>query len=448
MAEKPLYRQRIDKKLWLTYTIRYLFPDGFMSQYTLADIACWLDLPENLFPVPVRCFASDSKKIEKGDVFVALKGLRVDGHSFLEEVAQKGAVAALVSRNYSGPDFGLILIHVDDVIFSLQKLAKRWREVHNPRVIAVTGSVGKTTTKDFIATLLSSRYKVEKSTGNANSQVGLPMAILNYSKDSEFVVQEMAMSEPSNIAKLVAIVPPEIAVITKIGHSHVANFENGLVGVAAAKAEILSHPDTQWCIAYKESASFDCIANGGVCNKIFIEFENPQFDLPFTAKHLLEDFVLAAQVAKLLGITDEEIASKAKELSTFKNRFELLEMNGVFFLNDSYNASPESTKAALENLPKKNGKRIFAFGGCPELGIYHETKHREIAEIALKHVDHLLCLGEELVPMVDVFEKNQKPVEIFKDFDAFKKRIFALAEKDDLVLLKSMNLKQLWRVLE
>jgi UDP-N-acetylmuramoyl-tripeptide--D-alanyl-D-alanine ligase len=448
MADKALYSQRVDKKLWLTYTIRYLFPDGFMSQYTLADIASWLDLPDTLSPLPVRRVASDSKKIEKGDLFVALKGQRVDGHSFLEEVAKNGAVAALVLKNYSGPDFGLILIRVDDVVCSLQKMAKRWREIFNPRIIAVTGSVGKTTTKDFIATLLSARYRVAKSTGNANSQVGLPIAILNCAKDNEFLVQEMAMSEPGNIAKLVTIAPPEIAVITKIGHSHVASFANGLEGVAAAKAEILSHPETKWCIAYKDSARFSSIENGGSCNKFFLDFETPQIELPFTAKHLIEDFVLAVQIAKLLGVSQEEIANKAKELSTYKNRFELIEKEGVFFLNDSYNASPESTKAALENLPKKSGKRIFAFGGCPELGIYHEAKHREIAEVALLNIDHLLCLGEELLPMVDIFEKNQKPVELFKDFETFKKRIFALAKKDDLVLLKSMNTKQLWRVLE
>lgn len=419
------------------------------SRFTLADVAAWLDLPASSFPSnPIHLVACDSRKIQSGDLFVALKGKKSDGHAFLEEVAKAGAIAALVSSDYAGPDFGMTLIRVEDVVFSLQKMARRRRELHHFRVVAVTGSVGKTTTKDFIATLLSSRYRVEKSLGNANSQVGLPIAILNYSGESEWIVQEMAMSEPGNIAKLVDIAPPEIAVITKIGHSHVGNFSNGLEGVAAEKAGVFSHPRTKWGIAYNESGVFPSIAQTGNCKKLFIEFKEPKFPLPFTARHLVEDFVLASQVAQLLGITEEEIAGKANELSTYTNRFQLVQKNGIEFLNDSYNASPESTRAALENLPKRKGKRIFAFGGCPELGVYHEGKHREIAEVALQHVDHLLCLGEELLPMVDVFKRHEKPVELYKDFEALKKRIFELAKPEDLVLLKSMNLKQLWRVLE
>ena len=418
-----------------------------MSQYTLREIGAWLgreDLPE----MAIAEFGCDSRKIKEKDFFIALKGARFDGHSFLEEVSAKGVRAALVSKDYSGPDFGLVLIQVEDVISSLQLMANKCRESLKARVVAVTGSVGKTTTKDFIAALLSARYKVAKSQGNANSQIGLPISILNYPKDCEFVVQEMAMTEPGNIAKLVKILPPEIAVITKIGHSHVASFKNGLDGVAEAKAEILSHPDTKWCIAYKDLARFPPIATGGFCNKFFMEYEEVQVDLPFKAKHFIENFALAYQLASFLGVSPLEIARKAKELVTYKNRFEFVEKEGILFLNDSYNASPESTSAALVNLPARQGKTIFAFGGCPELGPYHETKHQEIANLALKHVDHLLVLGKELLQMVQIFEENRKPAELFEDFEEFKKRIYALATKGDLVLIKSMNPKQLWRVLD
>jgi len=137
----------------------------------------------------------DSRELRKGDLFFALQGKKVDGHSFLEEVAKKGAVGAVVAKSYEGPDFGLPLFRVDDVISSLQNLAKEVQKRRKNRVIAVTGSVGKTTTKEFIATLLSKKYRVGKTPGNANSQVGLPLTLLNMEGDEEVLVLEMGMTQ-------------------------------------------------------------------------------------------------------------------------------------------------------------------------------------------------------------------------------------------------------------
>jgi len=439
--------------------------------FTLAEVSAWLDLQDFLPSLPIRCVITDSSRAEGGELFVALKGKQVDGHSFLEEVARKGAIAALVSMDYHGPDHGLKLIHVPNVIEALQKMAKNRLASLNPRIIGVTGSVGKTTTKDFLATLLSARFTIGKSPGNANSQVGLPTALLNFAGDEEVLVLEMSMSEPGQIAKLVDIAPPEVAVITKIGYSHTQLFVNGIDGIAEEKAEIFSHPSTKWGIASFQAGKFPVVCANGFAKKLLVG-DNLEADvsfikesssvvriemgkessgpvaLPFTASHLIDNFVLAAVAARLFGLSFREIAERAQHLKIYKNRFELVEKKGILFLNDSYNASPESMRAALDNLPAVQGKKIAVFGEMPELGQYWHSAHREIATYALPLVDYLLCYGAGCMPMVDVFSSAGKPVEFIQEFSDLKKRVYALAKIGDLVLLKGANFNKLWRILE
>jgi UDP-N-acetylmuramoyl-tripeptide--D-alanyl-D-alanine ligase len=439
--------------------------------FTLAEIAAWLGMEGKAFPsAPVRHVITDSRQTEGGELFVALKGKKFDGHEYLAEVAKKGAVAALVSNEYSGPDHGLILFHVPDVIEALQIMAKKRLDCTKPRIVGVTGSVGKTTTKDFISTLLAKRFKIGKSPGNANSQIGLPTSILNLSGDEELLILEMAMSEPGQIAKLAALAPPEIAVITKIGLSHPKLFANGIEGIAEAKAEILSQGATKWGVISSQAGSYPVVRLKGDAKKLFVG-EGPEADvrffkegpnvricikdemsglisLPFTASHLVEDFALAATVAHLLGISFQEIEENAKDLKTVKNRFELVEKGGIFFLNDSHNASPESMLAALDNFPKVNGKAFAVFGEMPELGSYWHSAHTGVATRALTFIDHLLCYGEGTTPMVEVFSQAGRPVELFDDFNKLKRRVYELASPGDLVFIKGANFNKLWRILD
>src|SRR5579883_943967 len=199
-----------------------------MKQRTLSEIGYLLDLPERLPEVVFWKAETDSKNVGQGDLFFALTGAKTDGHRYLADVAAKGAVCAVVSKRYEGPDFGMVLIKVDEVLPALQKMAKKRIAAWDPPIVAVTGSVGKTTTKEFIATLLFSRFAVGKSPGNANSQVGLAIAVLNFSGDEEVLVLEMGMTEAGNIANLIQIAPPTISVITKIGMAHAGNFSNGI----------------------------------------------------------------------------------------------------------------------------------------------------------------------------------------------------------------------------
>src|SRR5579863_8630954 len=158
-------------------------------------------------------FCFDSREVKKGELFFALKGAHFDAHGFLKEVASRGAAAAVVDASYLGENFGLPLLKVPDVVEALHKLAKTIQAQRKQRIVAITGSVGKTTTKEFIATLLSRKFTVSKTPGNSNSQIALPTAILNAEGKEEFFIAEMAMSDAGHIQKLVEIAPPEIAVV-------------------------------------------------------------------------------------------------------------------------------------------------------------------------------------------------------------------------------------------
>ncbi len=427
---------------------------------------------------PITGFAMDSREVENGYLFFALRGEKFDGHDFLHEVGKKGGAAAVVDGTYQGETGGLILLRVEDVVAAMQKLAREAQKRRKQRIIAVTGSVGKTTTKEFIAILLSQKFTVYKTPGNSNSQRGLPLAILRASGEEEVFIVEMAMSEFKQIEKLVQIAPPEIAVITKIGYSHVDTIPSGLEGIATAKAEILMDPSTQWGVIEQEAASYAPIQQAGSCAKVTYGMacvraeradmvlepgvleagwvlnyqgdQSPVFRLPFSETHFLQNFAGAATVAKLMGLSWEEILKGVGDLKPIKLRFEKIDRNGVLIINDSYNASPESTKAAFENLPSPSFgcKTIVVFGEMLTLGRYSEEGHKKVGELALSKADHLLCYGKRCMPMIEMFASHGKPAEFFRDLNTLKKTLFDLSKPGDVVLIKGSNSHKLWQLLE
>lgn len=445
-----------------------------MNTYHLRQIAAWLGTPVQRDGL-IRLFQHDSRLVQPGDLFCALKGEKVDSHFFLKEVAEQGALAAVVSTTYQGEDYGLQLLAVDDVIEALHQMAKGAFRLRKTRVVGVTGSVGKTTTKEFIATLLEGQFSVAKTPGNANSKVGLPLSILNSLGTEEVFVEEMGMSSFHDIERLIAIAPPEIALVTKIALAHAAFFSEGLEGIARAKAEILSHPQTKLGVINAQAIRFSSMQQTGTCDRIsyglkeeFPEADyvletvgteyqivemgqrSPLFTLPFQATHLCENFLGAAAICRKMGMSWDQITAQAQKLKVYKNRFERLEVKGIIFLNDSYNANATSMKAALRNLPTPSpgGRRIAVLGSMRELGDFCETSHREVAEAAVEVVDHLICLGQECKPIVEYFNQRKKPVEWMESLAQVRSRVFDLAQPGDVVLLKGSNSHQLWKVLD
>ncbi len=415
-------------------------------------------------------FSIDSREVKKGDLFFALKGEKFDAHSFLKEVATRGAAAAVVNANYLGENCGLCLLKVPDVIEALQKLARTLQALRKQRVVGVTGSVGKTTTKEFIATLLAQKFTVSKTPGNNNSQVGLPLAILNASGEEECFIAEMGMNRAGDILKLVDIAPPEIGVVTKIGHANIEYFSDGFEGIAKAKAEILSHQSTKYGILNKQVMAYQAFQKEyPLQKKIFAmepekadfvleegwvvkegEVASDSFRLPFSATHLCEDFIAAASVARILGLSWEQIKSGAHHLKTVDRRFETIERDGMIIINDCYNASPESMEAALSNLPTPafGAKTIAVFGEMVDLGTYSEEKHCDLAHLASSKADHFLCYGKGCLPMMEIFDKKGKPAEFFRDLRELKSILFEISKPGDVILIKGSRINKLWQILE
>ncbi len=416
----------------------------------------------------------DSRLVKQGDLFIAFVGDRTDGHDYLKDVAEKKAIAAVVSDAYLGPAF-LPLIKVKNPLSFLQNLAKEVLKASQSKIVAITGSVGKTTTKEFIFHLLSQQYVTASSPGNSNSQIGLPLAVLNHTRgDEEIVVLEMGMTHAGQIAKLVEIAPPDIAVITSVGLVHACNFEN-LDQIALSKAEIFSNRKTNLGIINSSLNTFEGLFRNTCCpiftysalvstadytmineNATLTLYENNvekiKFDpLPFTGKHHLENFLAAATVAHHLGMQWHEIADRAKTLKLPQKRSQFVEINGILFIDDSYNAAPLSVKAALESMPLpkiEGGRKIAVLGSMLELGKFSEECHDEIGRYALEDVDLLFCLGVECRPMEKCWNTAKRPVKLFLERSILVEELKKIVMSGDVVLLKGSNASGVWKIIE
>lgn len=424
-----------------------------------------LDLPQDF---QITGYQIDSRLIQPGDLFFALEGEKTDGHFHLAEVKARGAVAAVVSKSYSGPDFGLTLLRLDDVLASLQELARYSLSLKQPQIVGITGSVGKTTTKDFAATLLEGKYKVFKTPSSFNTKRTFPLTLLNRS-DEEVLVLEFGMSEPGDIGRLMQMAAPDIAVLTKVALAHVAYFPGGLEEIAKGKKEIFSHPKTRTAIfphgyaveTQAEKLNFSLEERSA---DYFLSFAEGkfhldergvrayQFDPPFRQSHVLHNFLAAVAVARQMKMEWDEINRQVPLLKLPKMRFEMFEKEGIQFINDAYNANPESMRAALSNLPqpKEEGKRIAVLGTMKELGPFSEESHREIGQFAQRFADHLLVLGEEALPLCEAFSEVKKPAEHFVNLANLSSRLKELMRPGDVVLVKgsrSMQLEKLFDLL-
>jgi len=415
----------------------------------------------------------DSRMVQPGELFFALKGEKNDGHAFLAEAAQRGAVGAVVSKGYPGSVGGLFLLSVEDVQGSLQELARHSMQERPVPMVGITGSVGKTTTKEFLATLLEGKFRTGKSPSSYNSKVTFPLNLLNRTGDEQVLVLELGMSAPNEILSLVQIAAPEIAILTKVALAHALNFPEGLSGIARAKGEIFSQDRTKIAILDMDFLQYPDIVSQIRAEKITFSTLNPtadyflsfaegryrldergvrafEFDFPFKEGHLLQNFAAAIAGARQLGMQWEEIERQIPRLHLPKMRFEQFEKSGVWFINDAYNANPASMRAALENLPepKEGGKRIAVLATMKELGLFSIEAHQEIGRLAQKRVDVLLCLGEETAPLCDAYRESMKPAELFYDHQMVAEKLNEIMRPGDVVLLKGSRSMQLEKLLE
>ncbi len=398
-------------------------------------------------------YAADSRLCRQGDLFFALNGEKTDGHSFLGDAAKRGARAAVVQKGYQGSDFGMELHYVECPLTTLQDLAReKIADIRKP-IVGVTGTVGKTTCKEFLVRLLEGTREVSFSPDNQNSQVSLPLTILNHCGWGEdVVILEMGMSKPGEISRLVDIAPPHIAVVTAITLVHAENFDS-LDGIAHAKGEILCHPETKLGLI----PDHPVLQSKGTCKKKVVSLDKQEessapciaalasLSLP---RHHQHNALIAATVCLELGLTPEQILPRFPLLQVPKGRGTLLEKGGVLYVDDSYNASPEAVKAALNALPKASGKKIAVLGEMKELGKFSEEAHLSVGSYALDKLDLLIGYGPEAKVMADLWVKKGRRADWYDSRSETLDALKASIEPGDVVLIKGSNSCRLWELLE
>lgn len=395
----------------------------------------------------VTDFEIDSRMVRPGSLFFALPGIKSDGHSFLQEAQRRGAKMAVVSQAFREQIPGLPLIHVADVFKTLQVWARLYLLSLKTKVLAVTGSVGKTTVVDFACQMLAPYYYSVAKT--RNSQIGMPLSILNLKGNEDFVICEMGMDRPGQILNLVKIAPPEIALITKAALVHSAFFPKGLSQIIQAKKEIFSAPQTKIKIAnyelLKDFVSFSLISPKAF---YFLSPENKIYEkgilqgtvfLPFEEDSFRENFLAAYALVRNVGLTFLQIAEHTKKLVTPKMRFEKIWRQDILFINDTYNAAEISMLAALDNMPipKKKGRKIAILGEMRELGSFAKAAHLNVLRKAEQKADVVLCLG-----------KMYPKAEVYGDLKSLTADLQKILRPHDVVLIKGSRFWQMERILD
>ena len=393
----------------------------------------------------------DSRKVQKGDLFFAIN----NGNQYINEVLEKGA-SIVVADNYLGDDKRVF--KVPNTVEFMQKLAKEYRKALGLKVIAITGSNGKTTTKDMIYSVLSRKYITKKTEGNYNNHIGLPFTILQLKEKDEIVVLEMGMSGFGEIDLLSSIAKPDIGVITNIGDSHL-EFLKTRENVFKAKTELLNYVssestyiigDDQYLknvignkIGFNRENNFvieDFIdSNDGMSFKV----ENGEYTLNLNGKHNALNAGIAIAIGKRFDLTSEEIKEGLKNLHLTPMRFQKIEKENLIYINDAYNASPISMEYSLNTFDKlyNNMKKIVVLGDMLELGEKEIEFHREIIEKALSiKCDKIYLYGERMKKAYDLLVKNDK-IRCFNDKEDIVKLIANETEKVAVLLKGSRGMK-------
>lgn len=429
---------------------------------------------QNLFPgkealfKQVENFCIDSRKATKNSLFFALPGERVDGHDFLEKAYQNGAIAAVVSKKTQFQNLPIELIYVEDVKKTLQKAAKQVIEFWKPKIIAVTGSLGKTSVKNFIHAFTESQKSIYATPGNYNTQLTLPLTILNAKAPTEYLLLEMGMDRPNEIDFLLEIAPPDFSVLTMLAHVHIEAFSS-FEALAKEKMKIFSKRGVGF---YNLDMPFSEQVPGiGEGPKISFSLQDPRADFflkkeknqieifkkgvsflksdtPFLDLKGHINLLGAVSVADYIGVGAEKIKAQIPLLRYEKNRLEKVHKDGVDFLCDAYNSNLDSSINALQCFSENfEGRRIGIIGAMVEQGEHCSLNHQKLANEALKHLDCLIGFGEEMKEMIPIWKKSKKRWAFFLSYPNMLGYISKMVKKGDSVLLKGSRKFALERVL-
>ena len=368
--------------------------------------------------VQIKNVVMDSRKVIKGSLFFAIN----NGNSYVKDVLDKGA-SLVIADNTDIKDERVI--KVTDTIATMQDLATKYRKKLDIQVVGITGSNGKTTTKDIVYSLLSTKAKTLKTEGNYNNHIGLPYTLLNVTDEEKFVVLEMGMSSLGEIRRLGEISSPNYAIITNIGDSHI-EFLKTRDNVFKAKTELLEFVDKENTFVcgddeYLEKLDVNKVGfNENNTYKIeSYEFSNKdskfildgkEYEMPLLGKHNISNTAIAIELAKKIGLTDEEIQKSLKEVKISNMRFQEIKIGNDIYINDAYNASPMSMKAAIDTLNEiyDDKYKIAILGDMLELGENEIDYHIDVLNYLLdKKIKLVYLYGERMKKAYDIFMKNR-----------------------------------------
>jgi UDP-N-acetylmuramoyl-tripeptide--D-alanyl-D-alanine ligase len=426
-----------------------------MIKRTLQQISAMISVKNDISSfadIVITGVSIDSRKVEKGNLFIPFKGENSDGHKFVEDSLKKGAAAALWQSNVPDPPKHLPILVVDDCLEALQELAREYRKQLPVKVVGITGSNGKTTTKDMTASLLSTTYKVQKTEGNYNNHIGLPLTVLGLDEDTEIAVLEMGMSGRGEIEFLTKLASPDAVVITNIGESHLLDL-GSREGIAEAKLEILQglksgglavlHGDEPLLMErinkFKGNVTVQTFGRSSTNdfypaeiiqldqgNRFKINDSSESFELPVLGTHNILNALAAMIIARYFDVPFQKMNEGLTNVKLTNMRMELVEgSRGEKIINDAYNASPTSMMAAIELVSNLKGynKIILVLGDMLELGPQEEQYHRQIGE----------GLNPEKIDLLFTFGNLAEHLAVGGRSSLGKSRVFSFTDKNELI---------------
>lgn len=444
---------------------------------TINDIAAWLGVPQTFEDTVVTGISINTRTLVPGDLFIPFRGEQANGHKYVAQAFEQGAAAALWQKDEPNPPQHVPLIFVDDSEEALQQMARAYRAEHQATFIAVTGSNGKTSTKDLIAGTLAPYYKVQKTEGNYNNQLGLPLTLLALDDDTQFAVLEMGMDGFHQIELLTKLAEPHYAVITNIGEAHMEAL-GSREGIAKAKFEIVQGLQADGVFFYDgdepllrplvaaeniNAVSFGLEETNDLYAAAITEQEqgsqftvhgllNDDFFISVLGRHQVKNTLVAILIAQQVGLTNEQIRAALKGVELTNMRMQLVKGNNdILFINDAYNAAPTSVRAALdfvEHASMRSDKWVV-LGDMLELGALERDYHENIADdLNLEAIQHVCLYGPRMEALYNNIKDRADVVWSRDDYAPIIDKIAREASADSLVLLKGSRGMALENVLQ
>lgn len=436
----------------------------------LTELAGWLEAEGQLLDgVHVSGVSIDTRTLTEGDLFIPFRGEQVNGHKYVRQAIEKGAAASLWMKDEPDAPTGIPLIFVDDPELALQQLARSYRNELACKFIGVTGSNGKTSTKDLIASVLSPYFNVRKTEGNFNNQLGLPLTILSLEEDTEVAVLEMGMSGFNEISFLSYLAKPHYAVITNIGEAHMQDL-GSREGIAQAKFEIIdglqedgalfydgdepllntlvskNNTFTAISFGYGENTDLSLVSSesGDEGSRFTVKgIINGNFTIPVFGSHQVKNSLAAILIAHELGLSDEQIDAALRQSTLTDMRMQpIVAENGALFINDAYNAAPTSMQAALSFLRETELRSVkwAVLGDMLELGEnerhYHESIAQQLGTIRLQGI---LLYGPRMKWLYEELQKNGNETKVIwseSDYNPLITELLTSIDENSIVLLK------------